>query len=134
MNNARMAGQSNLLRLFYHGNRLGHLGCLGLVALSLMLGGCVTYKQNAGKLLASTALTVDAAMRSWATVVKMGKATDEQQAKVRAAYEKYQMAMTVADAAYTALVSLDDKSLWPLASSQLTDASTSLTTLIQSSK
>ena len=123
-----------LYRLPGHG--LGHwaVGFLGMVALSLMLEGCATYRQNAGKLLASTALAVDAAMRGWREVVHMGKATPEQEAKVKAAFEKYQLAQSAAEAAYTLLMTMGDKSAWPTASAQLTESSTGLTSLIQSFK
>src|SRR5207247_7755155 len=89
-----------------------------LAALLTLLPACATYKQTAGKLLASTALTVDAAMRSWATVVKMGKATDDQQAKVRSAYEQYQLAMQAAEAAYVVLTGKGERGGWLIASSE----------------
>ena len=104
-----------------------------LTALMLaLLTACATYKDNAGKLLASTALTVDATMRGWGAYVRLGKATDDQQAKVRAAYEQYQLAMQAAQAAFTVLIATGNQPAWTTASSTLTSKSTSLTALVQS--
>lgn len=70
-----------------------------LAVLGLGATGCET--QNAsGRLLASTAITVDSAMQGWGEYVRAGQATAKDEAVVKAAYVKYQACMGAAKAAY----------------------------------
>jgi hypothetical protein len=94
--------------------------------------GCATWQSNAGKVLASTALTVDASMKGWATYVVKNNISDHQQAPVKDAYAKYQLAMTAAQSAYGAAVANGDQSGWVQAQAALTASSTALTQLIGS--
>jgi hypothetical protein len=64
------------------------------VALALLVIGCVTTQNTAGKLLASTAITVDGVMQGWAAWVVQGQATPPQEVKVKFAYAKYQESMS----------------------------------------
>lgn len=104
---------------------------LQALVLVLMIG-CASFQTTAAKLLTSTALTVDATMKGWATYVVQNNVSDAQQAPVKAAYSKYQIAMTAAQAAYTALVANGDKNAWQQASAALTAASSGLTQLVAS--
>lgn len=69
--------------------------------------------------MASTALAVDAAMEGWAVWVVKGQATQEQEDKVRAAYEKYQISMEIASNAYTNSIVTGNRSAWQVAQSIL---------------
>lgn len=75
--------------------------------LLLALTGCASYMDTTAKGLSSVAITVDSSMKGWAQWVKMGKATVGDEAKVQAAYEKYQAAMATAESAYLAVARLD---------------------------
>ena len=96
------------------------------------LVGCATFQNNAGKTLASAAATVDAAMKGWAAFVVAGGATDAQQAQVRAAYGKYQLAMSAAETAYLTAVKSGDQSAWGTAASALLASQSQLIALVQS--
>lgn len=80
----------------------GGAGTGAMLMLCAMLagGGCATWQDTDGKLLASTAQSADAAMKGWAAYVADGHAAPAQEAKVMAAYQKYQAAMRVAREAY----------------------------------
>lgn len=88
------------------------------IALAFLLG-CASVQTNAGKLLATTAVTVDGSMQGWATWVNLNQATPDQETKVRDAYSKYQASMTVAKKAYNTLVTTGDQSAWLQASTVL---------------
>lgn len=94
--------------------------------------GCASFQTNAAKLLTSTALTVDATMKGWATYVVQNNISDVQQAPVKKAYSQYQIAMGGAQAAYTALIANGDKNAWQQASAMLTASSSALTQLVAS--
>lgn len=108
-----------------------HLERITFVVLLLVIG-CQSFHQNAGKLLASTALTVDAAMRSWANYRVRNNVSTDAEARVKKAYEQYQLSMDAAQAAYTAMVTSGDKSIWQQAAAILQTSSASLTELIGS--
>lgn len=112
-----------------NGNKLP---LLMAVSLALAVGpGCQT-SNTPGRILASTAVTVDAGMQGWAQWVKTGQATDGDQAKVRAAYEKYQAAFGLALMAYEAATGETDQSGWERASAALRASQTELLALIES--
>lgn len=56
---------------------------------------CATYdlETNAYKTVGAITITVDGAMNTFGDYVRSGKSTPEQQATVKAAYERYQQAM-----------------------------------------
>lgn len=86
---------------------------IALVALAnCVLLGCASFQTTAGKSLVTVTQTVDAAMQGWSIWVNMGKATPDQQAKVRAAYEKYQAVELAAEHAYVALSANPDRAIW----------------------
>lgn len=69
-------------------------------------GGCSSWRSATHKTVGTVVITSDAAMKTWAAYVHAGKATTNQEAQVKAAYEKYQAAMnTVIDAAKSATTS-----------------------------
>lgn len=101
--------------------------CFIMVA---FLTGCTTFQGSAGKTLASTAQVVDSAMQGWATWVVLGKATTEQENKVRAAYTKYQYTMGAARNAYILLGQTGDKLPWEQASLVLTQCKQELLDMV----
>ncbi len=91
-----------------------------IIALAVLLTGCTTLtNDSAGKLLASTAATVDKAMQAWATYVVVAKIDADGQREVKTAYVKYQAAMSVAETAYVALVKDGNKITWESAKTVL---------------
>lgn len=70
-------------------NKLPLLLALAMVALA----GCKTPEQGAYRTIGTISVSVDAAMNGWGDYVRAGKATDTEQASVRAGYEKYQTTM-----------------------------------------
>ena len=65
--------------------------------------------------MASTVQTVDAAMKGWATFVAIGGATAQQEASVKAVYEKYQACQRVAEKAYVAAAVSGDRNSFTVA-------------------
>lgn len=65
-----------------------------------MLAVYLTACSTVGKTLATTATTVDAAMKSYATFVALGKVSEKDQAKVKVAYQDYQKSFTIALSIY----------------------------------
>lgn len=102
---------------------------LGLVMLAFIVG-CASIQTNAGKLLATTAMTVDASMKGWAVWVAKGQAAPDEETVVKAAYEKYQTAMAIASNAYAVLVATKDQTAWTQAAATLTANAGNLTKLI----
>ena len=100
------------------------------VAFLAVMVGCATFQSNAGKLLASSALTVDAGMKSWAVWVAKGQATPAQEAQVKAAYQKYQVAIAIANDAYAKLAANNDQAAWTQAANILTANQAGLLQLI----
>ena len=68
---------------------------LSLLLLAALLG-CATPEQSAYRVIATLTYSVDGAMNGWGDYVRAGKATAEEQMKVRAAYERYQSLMRLA--------------------------------------
>jgi uncharacterized protein GlcG (DUF336 family) len=79
---------------------------LALCALCL---GCRTTNPS-GKIIASSAVTVDAAMKGWSVWVHDGKATEAQEVMVRDAFIKYKSIETAARKAYAAAYAAKDDS------------------------
>ncbi len=104
---------------------------LGLVFL-MPLTACTTFQDTAGKVLTTTAATVDKAMQGWATYVVLNQVPEDKQTTVRAAYAKYQLAMAAAEDAYLAGVQSKDQTVYKQAEAALIGASGDLTALIQS--
>lgn len=105
---------------------------LGLV---VALTGCkmlqsaqTRFEDSAGKFLATTAVTVDNTMTAWAKWVVMGKATPESEAKVRAWYGNYQVAMMKATNAYTVALTVKTPALFTESSNALFSAKVDLLT------
>lgn len=69
-----------------------------VLLLSLICAGCSTVEKS----IATTAITVDSAMKGWATHVAMGKATPQDELRVKSAYINYQTSMRAVRAAYSA--------------------------------
>lgn len=105
-----------------------------VLALLALLPACATFKSNAGKTIASTALTVDAAMKGWAAYVVLNNVPADKQAPVRAAYVQYQLAMTAAKDAYVTLMTTGDQAPWNVAGPALTASSTKVTLSITQAK
>lgn len=110
---------------------LALVALLGILATPSCSVFSANWQDTAGKLLASSALTVDASMKGWAAWVAQGHATAPQEAQVKTAYGQYQIALTTAQAAYTAAVATKDESLWTQAGASLSASSSGVTTLIQ---
>jgi len=106
---------------------------LSLVAcVSLLLCGCTTtWQDSAGKVLATTAQTVDSAMKGWATYVVINKVPEDKQLVVRDSYAKYQTAFETARLAYNAAVINKDQSVWAQASNALAASKSNLLILVQ---
>jgi len=105
-----------------------------LVCGLVLVGGCFTgcATQNApGRILATAVQSVDSAMQGWASYVALGRATDAQQASVRALYEKYQAAESAAETAYVAAAKLGDATIFERASVSLRAAQNDLLQLIE---
>lgn len=71
---------------------------------------CATgdLEQTAYRTVGAVAVTVDTSMNAFGDYVRAGKATPEQQAMVKAAYERYQLAMRAAHNSITAYKSAPD--------------------------
>lgn len=78
-----------------------------------------SFQTNAGKFLASTAQTVDAAMHGWAVWDATGKASPTDEATVRKVYQQYQLYMMVATNAYTLAVKTGDITIFNQPSNNL---------------
>ncbi len=104
---------------------------IALAAALALFVGCASVQTNAGKLLASTAVTVDGAMQGWAAWVAQGRATADQEAKVKLAYSQYQASMSVAQAAFNTMVATGSQAGWSQASAVLTANQAALMSLTQ---
>ncbi len=98
--------------------------------LAVLMGCATSWQNNAGKTLATTAQTVDAAMKGWGMYVVTANPPERQQATVRDAYGKYQIAMDGAVKAYNTAVTLQDQSAYTQASGALLAASKDILALI----
>jgi len=82
------------------GNVIGLWLTIGLLAMSLgapvLMTGCGTTPQRASfQAAGTTQITVETALRAYNEFAKAGKTTVAQNQQVKAAYEKYQVAMLV---------------------------------------
>lgn len=106
---------------------------LSVAMLALALG-CASFQSTAGKVLTSTALTVDAAMTGWGSRVAAGATTTNQESVVKQAYQVYQSSMAVAQRAYVAAGSTGDKTVWNQASTNLAASSGQLLSVVNGFK
>lgn len=104
---------------------------ISIIALAFLLG-CATFNDNAGKVLATTAQTVDSGMKAWGVYVAAKHIPPPQQMGVRKAYGNYQLAMAAAEKAYIEMVKTGDRSGWLKARDAMTASQSSLIALIQS--
>src|SRR5437870_6655809 len=111
-------------------NKLTHIG--SILALVYISFGCASTQDKSAKLLASTAVVVDATMKGWASYVVAGRATPAQEQSVRTAYSQYQQSMTIAQNAMIIMMNTKDQSAWTSASLALTQNKIALLNLIQS--
>ena len=88
---------------------IGFVATLAILALLFTSTGCVTFRDRSGKTLASIVHTVEAGMKAWATFVAIGGATPQQEASVKALYEKYQACERMAESAYVSAALNGDK-------------------------
>lgn len=103
------------------------------IALLLFLSACTTFKENAGKFLASEAATVDASMKAWAIYVVTTHVSEADQAPIKALYVQYQAQMALAEKAYVAMVystTPATQDAFTTAQAALTNAELGLTTKI----
>jgi hypothetical protein len=73
---------------------------LYIAIVALFCVACASTLSTTGKLLGSTATTVDEGMKGWATYVVLNKPPIQQENAVRDAYSKYQASMLTAKIAY----------------------------------
>lgn len=99
---------------------------LWTIAIVALLAGCTTP----GKIIASSSITADKAMQSWSVYVVDGKATLEQQAKVKELQARYYAAEDAALDAYLVFVKTDDESAWLKARVYLNEQRENLVKLI----
>lgn len=104
---------------------------LSVLFLALLIG-CATFSDTAGKVLASTAQTVDSTMHGWAAYVNTKHISAGDQLPVRKAYGQYQLAMAAAEAAYISLLKTGDRTAWTKAADALIASQASLIAAIQS--
>jgi len=97
--------------------------------LAILVAGCQTTN-TPGRILASTAQTVDVAMKGYMQCVKAGLIKPEQENNVRAAYTIYQTTEAAAESACLAYAKTGDKAAWDRAAGALQAAQSDLVTLI----
>lgn len=90
------------------------------ISLICLLALCACKNPSAGKFLAQTELTVDTAMRTWAShVVTTGTVKPEKEAQVKQNYQLYQANMLVASNAWKIFLLTKDDVAWVRASNNL---------------
>lgn len=100
---------------------------LSLLALSLLLlTGCASLTNTAGKTVATAAVSVDASMQGWMQYVKIKAPPLEQEYKVKALYERWQSAHSAALEAYAVAYKYKDLSLAEAARKTLIECQTEL--------
>ena len=92
---------------------------ISVIALAFLIG-CATFNDNAGKVLATAATTVDTAMTSWAQYLKLHPLPASKQMRVKSAYVSYQASMAAAEKAYIELVKTGDRTAWAKVAAALT--------------
>lgn len=106
---------------------------IAMLALSpIAFTGCGTPEATAYKATAITVTTVDGAMNGWGDYVRAGKATDDDQARVRNAYNKYRSALMIERDVIKAHANNPDATAITLAEQSLAYASGDLIELVQS--
>lgn len=100
---------------------------LALLTSALVFSGCAIlssggFQTNAGKFLASTAVTVDATMKGWGQWNATHVVPAATQQQVRDAYGTYQTAMAAAQSAYNIAVTAKDPSIFTSPSNSLFSA------------
>lgn len=100
-----------------------------LFCISVFNTGCSTTNTQA-KLLASTVLTVDAAVKGWHSFVVAGGGSQEQDAKVQLAYIKYQAFEALAEKALITSMQTGDKTFYTQANIQLQAAQKEILDLV----
>jgi len=104
-----------------------------LVLLLAFLVGCsTTWEDTNGKLLVTTAQSVDSVMKGWATYVVILDPPESQQNRVKAAYQKYQTAFEASRKAYNVAATTKDQSVFERTSAALRASSKDLIALVQS--
>ena len=93
--------------------------------------GCASFQTNAGKTLASTAMTVDAAMKAWSKYVDKNGVDPARNLAVKTAYIRYQAAMQTASMVYVHLSQSKDQSQWVDAAANLLRDSQAVVKLIK---
>lgn len=104
---------------------------MAVILAIVAFAGCTTVKTNAGKTLASVAVTVDASMKAWAALVVAGQTNPQQEANVKAYYARYQQAMVVARSAYAILATTGDATQWKIASTELINSQNAITGAVE---
>ena len=104
---------------------------LCLIACVALVAGCATWQDAGGKTLASIDVTVDAGMRGWFAYTKNHEISEAEHARVKALYEKYQLAFEAMEQAYIASVKVKDKSIFEQAKAAAMASKDELLTLIK---
>lgn len=108
--------------------------CFGTVVIGCS-GGCANPERTAYQTTGVVVLSVDVAMNGWGDYVRAGKATPEDEAKVKAAYEKYQAIVRTQSAAVrSAINSPEGESVFNTALNAIDAARIDLVNLITSLK
>lgn len=97
-----------------------------------LLTGCANWKQAAYKGTGTVVITADAAMKAWAGYVASGQSKPEQEAKVKAAYEKYQKAALTLIAAGKSATANGNRTAFDIAVTASSAAQNDLVALVQS--
>jgi len=107
-------------------------GLLALLTLALAIG-CSSPQQAAYRTTGSVVITVDAAMNGWGDYVRAGLSKPDEEAKVKAAYEKYQGTIRLARTLTDSFVNnAGDKDTLNVAFTAVDQAKNQLIDLIQS--
>lgn len=99
--------------------------------LALLLSGCKSPETTAYKTIATTAQLVDKSMLAWGDYVRAGKATADDEKRVKAAFEIYKRAETAAQrTVYTIKTAPNGQQDWVTAVSVLTANSSELFSIV----
>lgn len=96
----------------------------------LVLIGCA-FRAGSGKFLATTAQTVDTAMKGFFIQAELGRVSLDQSNRVVAAFGKYQQSMQLATNAYALSITGTNQEPWLLASNALFQSQAVLLSLIR---
>lgn len=103
-----------------------------IVSLPLVHTGCGTPAAKTTQVAGSVTITVDAAMQAWGEFVRAGKATVDQRVQVRAAYQKYQASMLIAEkVAVSVLTAPEQQSAYITALNTASQVSIELIALVE---